>query len=54
MLGPPVHFHAEQADSDGPGRNDDDSVAILLQLYGRLNNESEDRKQRLSGIFVDD
>lgn len=49
-----IHLHPQQADADGAGRHDDDAVAILSQLDGRLDDERQDGQQRLVRGLVDD
>ena len=54
VLGPLLDVHPAQADADSAGRDDDDFVAILSQLDGRLDDGRQDGEQRLMALFVDD
>lgn len=54
VLRPLLGVHAAQADADGAGGDDDDLVAILAQPHGGLDDEGEDREERLVALLVDD
>ena len=54
VLWPLLDVHPPQADADGAGRDDDDLVAILSQLHGRLDDGRQDGEERLMALFVDD
>lgn len=53
VLGLLVDVHATQTDANGTRRDNDDAVARLLQLDGRVDNEGEDWQEGLMGFFVD-
>jgi hypothetical protein len=53
MLGPLLYVHPPQADANGARRDDDDLVAILPQLHGRLNYRRQDGEEGLMALFVD-
>jgi hypothetical protein len=54
MLWSFLDVHASETNADGPRGNDDYLVSILSQLHCRVDDESENRQQRLMCHFVND
>jgi len=52
MLGSLLDVHPPQADANGARRDDDDLVAILPQLHGRLYYRCQDGEEGLMALFV--
>lgn len=53
MLGTAINVHASQTNANGTGRDDDDSVAFLAKLDSGIDNQGQDRQERLMSLFVD-
>lgn len=51
---PSVEIHSAEAHANGTRGDEDHAVAIFVQLYGGLDNDSQDRQQGLVCLLVDD
>lgn len=52
MFWPLVPLHAPHADADGPGRDNDDSVAIFPEFVGSLNYEGQVGEEGLVSLLI--
>jgi hypothetical protein len=46
-------IHSPEPDSNGAGRDNDHSMAIVAELDRSLNNEGENRENRLVSVLID-
>lgn len=53
MLGALVNIHAAKTNTDGSGGDDDNSVALLAELDCSVDNQSQNRQERLMCLFID-
>lgn len=53
MLGPVIDVHTAQSNANGTRGDDDNSVAIFLELGSRVDNECENWKKRFMCCLVD-
>lgn len=49
-----VDIHPAQANTNGSGGDDDDSVACLLKLDRGVHDQGQDGQQGLMRLFIDD
>lgn len=52
MFWPLVLLHAPQADANGAGRDNDDSVAIFLEFVGSLDYEGQVGEEGLVSLLI--
>ncbi len=52
MLGTAINVHAPQTNANGAGRDNDDSMAFLAKLDGGIDDQGQDRQERLMSLFV--
>jgi hypothetical protein len=48
-----LHVHSTQANANGTGRDNADTMSIFPQLYRCVDDERENRQQRLMCLFID-